>query len=193
MKHRNDGGYSLALVLVVMLVLATVATTLVTVVLSNIESQQQQMERVMDQYEAQGKLEKILSELSQNQIVEIGGTSNCPKAMETVVKNVLLKVDETEVQFPTLEGDTIFTFIEEEIDESTFDAPFTYDFKLKAKSNSRKVSVTYEIRIEANISHSAAPNETDGLNNCLYLITAPQITYKTIDVYGVVEPQGGAG
>lgn len=193
MKHRNDGGYSLALVLVVMAVLATIVTVLLTVTIDNMKVQEKQIERMQDQYEAQGKLEKVLANLSQNQVVELASTSahaNQAGAVKKAIQNVLAEVNDPKITFPTGDVDISFEFVEEDIDESMYDAPFTFDFKLIAKSENNKVTVTYEMKLEGCISHSSAPSE-ESFFNYLYLISKPDITHKSVDVSGVVASEGG--
>ena len=193
MKHRNDGGYSLALVLVVMAVLATIVTVLLTVTIDNMKVQEKQVERMQDQYEAQGKLEKVLANLSQNQVVElasIGAQANQSGAVKKAIQTILAEVNDPKITFPSGDTDVFFEFIEENIDESMYDAPFAFDFKLVAKSENNKVTVTYEMKLEGSISHSSAPSE-GSFHNYLYLISKPVITHKSVDVSGVVSAEGG--
>ena len=62
MKKHNE-GYTLPLVMVVLLVLAIVAVTIMTTSLKKMQRQQGFIETMKAQYEAQGKIEKIVAEL----------------------------------------------------------------------------------------------------------------------------------
>ena len=62
MKKHNE-GYTLPLVMVVLLVLAIVAVTIMTTSLKNMLRQQQFIEQMQAQYEAQGKIEMIVAKL----------------------------------------------------------------------------------------------------------------------------------
>lgn len=190
MKHRNDGGYSLALVLVVMAVLATIVTVLLTVTIDNMKVQEKQIERMQDQYEAQGKLEKVLAELSQNQVVQLSSElgTNFPAALKKIVKNAC---SGTDVEMADGENDYTFEFTNEDLTGVLFEEPFKVDFKLSAESGS--VTVVYEMTLEGNISHSAAPEAEASLNNYMYLVTKPVLTHRVVDVSGVLASEGGGG
>ncbi len=60
---KHDEGYVLSLVLVVILVLCLVASAILAGALSNIKAQYGQIERMQDKYDAQGKLEILVSQL----------------------------------------------------------------------------------------------------------------------------------
>ena len=189
MKNRNDGGYSLALVLVVMAVLAVIATTLTTVVLRNIDSQAKYTDKMQAQYEAQGKLEKVLAELTKDQIVELEGTLSGEnvrdqaiyKAIDTLRKavddeNITLEADISPLKFWHFDSNNVEV-------EYVYTVPrtqvtFTYDFKLTA--NSDGVSVTYDLQLKGNITYTDHDN---GLT--MYIITSPKITTQSVEVGGV--------
>lgn len=63
MKKHNE-GYTLPLVMVVLLVLAIVAVTIMTTSLKNMLRQQDFIEKMEDQYKAQGMIEEIVAKLA---------------------------------------------------------------------------------------------------------------------------------
>lgn len=192
MKNRNDGGYSLALVLVVMAVIAVIATTLATVVLRNMDSQAQYTQRMQDQYEAQGKLEKVLAELTKTQIVELEGTLSgenhreaaIHKAIDTIRKtvddeNITLKADDSPLTFWHFDSNNV------EVEYGQFEntpktqITFTYDFMLTADVND--VAVTYDLQLKGHITYT---DHSDGTT--MFIITSPKITTKSVEVGGDV-------
>lgn len=102
MKKNND-GYVLPFVLVVMIVLTIISTSLMTAALRNLQSQQKFTERMVDKYEAEGEIEKIVAQLS-NEINFVGftytytppatGNNELPWPDEDTIKNSLkTKID----------------------------------------------------------------------------------------------------
>lgn len=62
--RKNNDGYVLPFVLVVMIVLTIISTSLMTAALRNLQSQQKFTERMVDKYQAEGEIEKIVAQLS---------------------------------------------------------------------------------------------------------------------------------
>lgn len=194
MKNRNDGGYSLALVLVVMAVLAVIATTLTTVVLRNIDSQSKYTQKMQAQYEAQGKLEKVLAELSKDQVIQLA----TPDSQTTAIKNAIEAacVDGVSLQIGenpfkiwgwNANGEKDYT-----VSLSNYNTEFSYDFTLTAKSNDREVEVSYNMQLVGKIACSETIVPTGTTENSttrayIYIVTAPELVHKSIDVSGVVE------
>lgn len=199
MRNKNDGGYSLALVLVVMAVLATIAVTLTTVVLRNIDNQSKYTQKMQAQYEAQGKLEKVLAELSQNQVVEMQHPMLVVKS-EDALKTGITTICETASVTPEFASDanSLKLWRDKDLkvpaDLTAFDTFFTYDFKLIAYGGENKLtgkaeaSVTYDIQLKGSIASSFSPQKT-GQNTSdnmhLYVITLPEITLKSVSMGGV--------
>lgn len=189
MKNRNDGGYSLALVLVVMLVISAITTALFTVVKSNISSQAQYTQKMQAQYEAQGKLEKILAELTQNQIVELKtnleGEKHREGAIYKAIDTICQTVDE-ELVFAADDKPLKYWFINDKnVLEQYGQAAtiptyvqFTYDFKVTAKSED--VSVVYDLCLKGYITYT---DHSDGTG--MFIITSPKIITESVDVRGV--------
>lgn len=61
MKKHNE-GYILAYVMVVLVIFCLVATSILTSAMRNLQNQQDINERMKDQYDAQGKIEVVLSQ-----------------------------------------------------------------------------------------------------------------------------------
>ncbi len=61
--QRRDGGYALVFVLVVIVVLCLVASSMLSVSLRNLQNQQTSIERMQDEYAAQGAIEQVVSQL----------------------------------------------------------------------------------------------------------------------------------
>ena len=187
MKNRNDGGYSLALVLVVMLVLATIATTLATVVTSNISSQAQYTQKMQDQYEAQGKLEQVLAELSQNQVVELPISASITDYRKTAIQKAIEAICGTgsnaRARVSAEDANTVkYWKVYTSTEKTEYDASsaqpisviFTYNFQITASCDESVVS--YDLEMKGNIAYST---ETD-----IYIITSPEITTKSVEVGG---------
>ena len=187
MKNRNDGGYSLALVLVVMIVLATIATTLATVVTSNINSQAQYTQKMQDQYEAQGKLEQVLAELSQNQVVELADSLSSTDYRKTAIQKAIEKLCGTGSEAKasvSAEGVNTIKYWKtytstEKVEYALGDGQpvsiiFTYDFQVSANCN--ETTVTYDLEMKGNLAFSKGTNT--------YIITSPEIITKSVEVGG---------
>lgn len=70
--RKNNDGYVLPFVLVVMIVLTIISTSLMTAALRNLQSQQKFTERMVDKYQAEGEIEKIVAVLTEkNQFTEL--------------------------------------------------------------------------------------------------------------------------
>ena len=190
MRNKNDGGYSLALVLVVMAVIAVIATTLATVVLRNMDSQAQYTQRMQDQYEAQGKLEKVLVELTQNQIVELetqlSGQNYRDKAIYDAIDSIRKNVDEENIILEAHASPLKFWHFDSnnvEVEYTTIvpatQVLFTYDFRLTAKEDD--VTVIYDLQLKG---HIAFTDYSDG--NGVFIITSPKITTQSVEVGGDV-------
>lgn len=57
---KHDEGYALPLVIIVMLILCLVALSVMSVALMNLQNQQASIDRMQQQYTAQGKIENLL-------------------------------------------------------------------------------------------------------------------------------------
>ena len=66
--RKNNDGYVLPFVLVVMIVLCIISTSLMTAALMNLRIQQRFTEQMVDKYEAQGEIEKIVAILTRTVI-----------------------------------------------------------------------------------------------------------------------------
>lgn len=187
MKNRNDGGYSLALVLVVMAVIAVIATSLATVVLRNMDNQAQYTQKIQDQYEAQGKLEQVLAELSQNQVIELSNSISTTDYRKTAIQKAIERLcgtgSEAKASVSVEDANTVkywkvYTSTNKEAYTDGAAQPvsviFTYDFQITASCN--ETTVTYNIEMKGNIAYS---EETD-----IYIITSPEIITKSVQVGG---------
>lgn len=193
MSFRNNGGYSLPLVLIIISILALIATTLMTVSINNMTSQRDEIERMQKQYEAQGKLEMVLSELSDNQIVELTNTSNQAGA---VLQAISLICDSYDVDVSAQSENTLKLWQINSQGKITpytsnvepYETLFTYDFLITANSGddtpgSGDVTVAYALQLAGRIAYN---DLNDSANTRLYIITSPEIITKSVDVGGVV-------
>lgn len=83
--RKNNDGYVLPFVLVVMIVLTIISTSLMTAALRNLQSQQKFTERMETKYAAEGEIEKIVAQLSNEEnFVKFAyePTSNSPAEKE---------------------------------------------------------------------------------------------------------------
>lgn len=197
MKNRNDGGYSLAMVLVIISVLAMIATALMTATINNMASQQNEAEKMQKQYEAQGKLEMVLSELSENQIVELTVNSTQQNALQKVIENACGdKANITETSPNTLKlwiidaNETIRPYTYNV--QRPYETLFTYDFEISARSGGEvaandDVVVTYSLKLAGRIAYDdQSDDDQNAANNPrLYIITSPEIVTKSVDIGGV--------
>ena len=192
MKHKNDGGYSLALVLVIISVLAMIATTLMTVTIANMAGQQNEIEKMQKQYEAQGKLEMVLSELSDNQIVELTNNSNQAGA---ILEAISLICDGYDVDVSAQSENTLKLWQVNDQGKITpytsnvepYETLFTYDFLITANSGDNipgagDVTVAYALQLAGRIAYN---DLNDSANTRLYIITSPEVITKSVDVGGV--------
>ena len=200
MTKRNDGGYSLPMVLIIISILALIATTLMTVSIDNMTNQQNELGKMQKQYEAQGKLEMVLAELSENQVVEITGLKRTPELVEnSLQKDAIQKAIETAcgtIATVSSKGDNILSLWENKeniikpyskLTVQPYETLFTYDFKITARSgdaaaNSNDVSITYSLQLVGRIAYDDL-NDSD--NTRLYIITSPEIITKSVDIGGV--------
>ena len=186
-----------------MAVLATIVTVLLTVTIDNMRVQEKQIERMQDQYEAQGKLEKVLANLSQNQVVELqthnSQSAAIKAAIEAVpVNRVTYHYGEEPFKIWKWEnGNKIYL-----TSAPDFNTEFSFDFKISAKSDNREVEVIYDLQLKGKIACSE-PFITTGVTESgesarvyLYIITSPELIHKSVDVIGVLpdtEPDEGGG
>lgn len=197
MKKRNDGGYSLALVLVIISILALIATALMTVTLNNMTSQENEVEKMQKQYEAQGKLEMVLAELSENHIIELTVNSTQQNAIQKVIETVCGDNADITATSPNKLSLWIID-ANEKIQPYTFNVQrpyetlFTYDFQISARSGGEiesndDVLVTYSLQLAGRIAYDDQnDDDQDDTNNPrLYIITSPEIITKSVDVGGV--------
>lgn len=87
MKKHNE-GYALPFVLVVMTVLCLVAVSVMSFSLRSLQSQQASIDRMKDQYLAEGEIEKVVAKLKkvseETELDSICGTSvTCESVSET--------------------------------------------------------------------------------------------------------------
>lgn len=140
MKKRDE-GYVLPLVLVVMVVLCLVAVSVMSFALNNYKSQQASVQRMQDQYAAQGEIEKV--------VAKIAGVTNddSVKAICGAEKNVNAVV--------TCEGTE--TLVELTIIEGTvqIDCTLSYDSNL-----SQCIYKSYEISTADPVEEGGSADET---------------------------------
>lgn len=200
MKFRNNDGYSLPMVLIIISILALIATTLMTVSIDNMANQQNELGKMQKQYEAQGKLEMVLAELSENQVVEITGNKPIVELVSSSLqKDAIQKAIETacgtnasvshanENTLSLWENDDNVIVPYDSREVQPYETFFTYDFKITARSgganaNRDDISVVYTLQLVGRI---AFDDLNDSENTRLYIITSPEIITKSVDIGGV--------
>lgn len=99
---KHDEGYVLPLVLVVMVVLCLVAVSVMSFALNNYKSQQASVQRMQDQYAAQGEIEKVVAKIAyvtdQESVKSICGQE------KNVTASVSHENEETLVELKVIEG-----------------------------------------------------------------------------------------
>ncbi len=146
--RKNNEGYVLPFVLVVMIVLTIIATSLMTAALRNLQSQQKFTERMETKYAAEGEIEKIVAQLSNEEnFVKFSyePTSNSPAEKE----ETLPLPSETDVKAAIeskIEGLDLEELIEMgDIEIKEDDATVTYVLNLKSSKDDPLVSTTIKI------------------------------------------------
>lgn len=195
--RKNNDGYVLPFVLVVMIVLTIISTSLMTAALRNLQSQQKFTERMVDKYQAEGEIEKIVAQL--DGIVEVTGYTNsdvaemlAPKISE-LCKAVNEKITVSHV---SEEQDSDAQVISEggtETDDNTGgndkDEPeekdFEYSFKLTCPSVSGATEIRATILLSGKIvqDHVASnPDLTLNRTEATYIVSEHKITYQSYEI-----------
>ncbi len=63
---KNNEGYALPFVLIVMVIICLVGISIMSSSLNNLQNQQASIERMQDQYEAAGNIEKLMAAIKEN-------------------------------------------------------------------------------------------------------------------------------
>ena len=155
MKKNND-GYVLPFVLVVMIVLCIMSASLMTAAFRNLQMQQKFTDRMVDKYEAQGEIEKIVAQLKQDIVIK-GNESEELTAEELTPENLAKSLGLTDDKVRILEVTQADTEIKEdemrEEDEQT-DEKKSLDFivSLTSTSSSEATTIACELLVSAEYS-----------------------------------------
>lgn len=195
--RKNNDGYVLPFVLVVMIVLTIISTSLMTAALRNLQSQQKFTERMVDKYQAEGEIEKIVAQL--DGIVEVTGYTNsdvaemlAPKISE-LCKAVNEKITVSHV---SEEQDSDAQVISEggtETDDNTGDndkdepeeKDFEYSFKLTCPSVSGATEIQTIILLTGKIVQDQVDTTIEastGQQKATYKISEHKITYQSYEI-----------
>lgn len=174
--RKNNEGYVLPFVLVVMIVLTIIATSLMTAALRNLQSQQKFTERMVDKYQAEGEIEKIVAQLSAlSTLTPTAGKPSDEAAIFTQFENHIKDITK-----PDADGIEAIVKIEritnepQSIDSESDDVQFEY--KIEINIESLRTEVTSEMLFSGKIE---VVEETKGID-----ITGntPEVVY-TIKIF----------
>lgn len=138
---KHDEGYALVLVLVVMVVLCLVALSMMSVSLHNMENQRASIQRMQDQYAAEGAIEAVLAQLENIPALTIE-TEEVVDALNNKLETYCDSVSEGIVCDMRVE-DPIYS-------QETPSNDFTYTVSLIAKSG--QVQVKCNFTLEATLT-----------------------------------------
>ena len=100
MKKHNE-GYVLPLVLVVMIIMALIVVGVMSVSLRNLQTQKADIERMKDQYAAQGEIERAIAEINKELIAD--AVSNSSISAEGTRDNVTTAIQKAVEQVRSAE------------------------------------------------------------------------------------------
>lgn len=179
MKKNND-GYVLPFVLVVMIVLTIIATSLMTAALRNLQSQQKFTERMETKYAAEGEIEKIVAQLSNEEnFSEFEYSHNqvdsLPWPQNTYVGE---KVKEKICSFG--EADTI-VFDKLEIEGEDINSEKSIVCEMTVKSSKENPIITTQIEMKGKITKK---DRDAGIKDSepTFSITELEFTYKSYEI-----------
>lgn len=166
MRKHNE-GYALPLVLVVMVVLCLVAMTMMSVSLRNMENQRASIERMQDQYIAEGAIEAVLAEMDNTNAVTIttDGANRFEDALTYRLKSYCESVNKDVV---TVAGNPVY-------EATDVHGEIVFTFTLVAVSGNVQVTCDMEMRT------TLAGNDTN------YLLSDTKFTYKAYTISTVAE------
>ena len=191
---KHDEGYALLLVVVTLLVLAIMSAALMSMGVRNLKNQKASLEQMVDKYDAQGEVEKVVAKLSQNTTLDKDSINTFEEKLTEWVEGagdvewssaltLTPETDSTESTEPTdPTGATDPTQPEEEIIKGTYSGVLTLTVP--------KESV--KIQCELIISGSYE-EKTSGLlaEDNVYEITPNEVVYGQYVISHTSE--GGAG
>lgn len=172
--RKNNDGYVLPFVLVVMIVLTIIATSLMTAALRNLQSQQKFTERMVDKYQAEGEIEKIVAQLAQN-IVSEGNKSETmdSTALHNILKTTVGSVYVNEEILEVTQADDKVTDIQK-------DEPFTFVVALNYANE--KTTVNCELLLTAKYVSDAEPEQLYQDATFKYTISVTKLSYNSYEI-----------
>lgn len=175
MKKNND-GYVLPFVLVVMIVLTIISTSLMTAALRNLQSQQKFTERMVDKYEAEGEIEKIVAQLSREENFEnLEEPAVTPVEKETIApetnagKSLKAKIEE-------LCGAVTFIEWTELAEDETISCSFTVESIVET------AVINSTIELSGKVTENTSDEVVIGGSKTTYTITDLKLTYKSYEI-----------
>ncbi|MBQ8621454.1 MAG: hypothetical protein IJ422_03975 [Oscillospiraceae bacterium] len=167
MRKHNE-GYALPLVLVVMVVLCLVAMTMMSVSLRNMENQRASIERMQDQYIAEGTIEAVLAELEHTNAFTLN-EETVSEVLEKKLKGYCETLETENGNLEVLAEDHSFNEVAGALNR------LVYTFSLTVAYGSAQVKCEIEM---------TGTYAVDG-GNCM--IPDPVLTYKSYAISTVAE------
>ena len=180
--RKNNEGYVRPFVLVVRIVLCIMSASLMTAAFRNLQMQQKFTDRMVDKYEAQGEIEKIVAQLKQDIVIK-GNESEELTAEELTPENLAKSLGLTDDKVRILEVTQADTEIKEdemrEEDEQT-DEKKSLDFivSLTSTSSSEATTIACELLVSAEYSST---QDTES-STYKHTIDVEKITYKSYEI-----------
>ena len=195
--RKNNEGYVLPFVLVVMIVLTIITTSLMTAALRNLQSQQKFMERMVDKYQAEGEIEKIVAQL--DGIVEVTGytDSDIKELLEPKVKQLCNAVNakvtvssvseeqDSDVQVISGDGTETGDNTGNDDKDNPEEKAFEYSFELTCPSVSGATEIHATILLSGKIVQdqvASNPDLTLKRTEATYIISEHKITYQSYEI-----------
>ena len=178
--RKNNDGYVLPFVLVVMIVLCIMSASLMTAAFRNLQMQQKFTDRMVDKYEAQGEIEKIVAQLKQDIVIE-GNESEELTAEELTPENLAKSLGLTDDKVRILEVTQADIETEEdetsEEDEQT-DEKKSLDFIVSLEASSEATTIACELLVSAKYT-STQDSESSAYK---HTIVVDSITYQSYEI-----------
>lgn len=164
--RKDQGGYALLYVMVVIILLCAVAMMICTVAMRNLQSQQASVERMVEKYEAQGEIEKILAQAERVDTLTGAGTLVDAEAAYTRETGLTL------TQSNPATGSNNHYY---------------YNSTVTCENNEQTVKVTAELDIDLQINLDADDPNTTTTNEAKYTI----VSVNTVLASYTIENGGG--
>lgn len=180
--RKYDEGYALPFVLVVMVVLCLVAASLMTGSLRNLKSQQASIERMQDQYKAQGAIEKVVAQLEDESNLSNLSGDDAAKVIKDKIASICNNIyNNGEAANPNA-NPADNPLVENEEAQ-------TFEYKFKLTSIYGKSQIECDLKLAGKIVKEGTMTVPVTYT---YTITEPTVDYETYKISSYNSAEGGA-